>query len=267
MKSKKKYFEWGSKTYIMGILNVTPDSFSDGGMYTDFSAARRHALSMIEEGADFIDIGGESTRPDAIPVESVEEISRVLPVIKDLSEICDTTISIDTYHAKTALAAIEAGATLVNDVWGLRADPDMADVIAQHDVYVCIMHNRKTPDYNDFIDDVKRDLSFSIEIALKSKIKEENIIIDPGVGFGKTYENNISIMKNLDEFKKFGYPLLLGVSRKSIIGVTLKLPLNERIEGTIAVNVMGIIKGADIIRVHDIEPNRRAAIMTDRMVR
>ncbi|MHB1483614.1 MAG: dihydropteroate synthase [Saccharofermentanales bacterium] len=267
MENGKKIFEWGSRTYIMGILNMTPDSFSDGGRFADLGVARQHALAMVAQGADIIDVGGESTRPKATPVDPDEEIARVIPIISDLSGICETMISVDTYHAKTALAAIEAGATFVNDVWGLQADPDMADVIAAHDVYVCLMHNRKPPVYNDFIEDVKSDLSRSIELAIRSGIKEENIIIDPGIGFAKTYEQNIEVMKRLDEFKKFGYPLLLGVSRKSIIGMTLNLPLEERLEGTIAVNVMGIIKGADIIRVHDIEPNRRAAIMTDRMVR
>lgn len=251
----------------MGILNMTPDSFSDGGRFADLGAARQHAMEMAAQGADIIDVGGESTRPKATPVDPEEEMSRVIPIISDLSGKCETMISVDTYHARTALAAIKAGATFVNDVWGLQADPDMADVIAAHDVYACLMHNRKPPVYDDFIDDMKSDLSKSIELAIKSNIKDNNIIIDPGIGFAKTYEQNIEVMKRLDEFKKFGYPLLLGVSRKSIIGMTLNLPLEERLEGTIAVNVMGIIKGADIIRVHDIEPNRRAAIMTDRMVR
>jgi dihydropteroate synthase len=263
----EKYFEWGKRTYIMGILNRTPDSFSDGGRYLEIESATQHVMAMIHEGADIIDIGGESTRPNALPIDANEEIGRVVPLIEEISQKCNIPISIDTYHAKTAEAAIKAGASFVNDVWGLKADPDMAHVVAQYGVLVCLMHNRKSPDYENFLDEVKSDLYQSIELAISSGIKEKNIILDPGVGFGKTYEQNIQIMKSLEEFKQFGFPLLLGVSRKSIIGLTLDLPLDERIEGTIATNVLGIIKGADIIRVHDILQNKRAAAMIDRMVR
>lgn len=262
-----KTFEWGKRTYIMGILNKTPDSFSDGGKYADTDSAVGHVLSMISEGADIIDIGGESTRPGASPVDAGEERRRVVPLIAEISQMCDIAVSVDTYRAETAQAAILAGAGLLNDVWGLKADPEMAAVAAQYQVPVCVMHNKKQPDYQNLIDDVLLGLGESIEIALASGIKENNIIVDPGIGFGKTYEHNILIMKNLDAFKKLGYPLLIGVSRKSIVGLTLSLPVNERLEGTIALNVAGILKGADIIRVHDVEPNRRAAAMADRMVR
>lgn len=260
-------FEFGKKTYIMGILNRTPNSFSDGGKYTDIDQAVEHALKMVSEGADIIDIGGESTRPGALPVNENDEIDRVVPLIKEVLQKCDVPISVDTYHAKTAEAALKAGAHMVNDVWGLMVNPQMADVVAHYRVPVCIMHNRKTPEYENLIEDVLKDLSKSIELAVKSGIKGDNIIIDPGVGFGKTYEHNIIIMKNLEEFKKLGFPILLGVSRKSMIGLTLDLPVDERLEGTIAANIIGIMKGADIIRVHDVGQNRRAAIMADRIVR
>lgn len=251
----------------MGILNRTPDSFFDGGRYSEINSAVEHILSMILEGADIIDVGGESTRPDSVPIDVNEEIERVVPLIKEISQKCDIPISIDTYRAKTAEAAIKAGACLVNDVWGLKADPNMADVVAQYGVPICIMHNRKTPNYQNLIDDIKSDLSKSIEIALKSGIKDENIILDPGIGFGKTYENNIEIMNKIEKIKLMGFPLLLGISRKSIIGLTLDLPAEDRLEGTIAANVIGILKGVDIIRVHDVGQNKRAAIMADKIAK
>ncbi|MHB1154432.1 MAG: dihydropteroate synthase [Eubacteriales bacterium] len=267
MNINNKNFEWGKRTYIMGILNRTPDSFSDGGKYTDINGAIKHALTMVSEGADLIDVGGESTRPGALPVDVNHEIDRVVPLIKEISQKCDTPISVDTYRAKTAEVAIKAGAGMINDVWGLMADKQMANVVAQYQIPVCIMHNKKIPEYENLIEDVKRDLYVSIELAIKSGVKSENIIIDPGIGFGKTFEHNILIMKNLEQFKKLGFPLLLGVSRKSIIGLILNLPVDQRLEGTIATNIIGIMKGADIIRVHDVEQNKRAAIMTDKIVR
>jgi dihydropteroate synthase len=251
----------------MGILNRTPDSFSDGGDYFDLKDAENQIAKMIMQGADIIDIGGESTRPGASPVEPNEEIKRVVPLIKKISKNHNVPISIDTYRSKTALAAIEAGANMVNDVWGLKADPQMADVVAQFNIPVCIMHNKKSPEYKNIIDDVLNDFSKSIEFAIKKDIKDENIIIDPGIGFGKTYEHNIEILKNLEKFKKLGFPILLGISRKSMIGLTLDLPVEKRLEGTIAANAIGISKGADIIRVHDVEANKRAAIMTDKIMR
>ncbi|MCX7615053.1 MAG: dihydropteroate synthase [Clostridiales bacterium] len=267
MKINNKLFQWGKKTYIMGILNRTPDSFSDGGKYSDLDHAVKHVMTMVSDGADIIDIGGESTRPGSEPVNETEEMNRVVPLVLEISKHCSIPISIDTYHAKTAEAAIKAGAGLVNDVWGLKADPDMAHVAAQYDIPVCIMHNRKSADYQNLIEDMKRDLSESIEIALKSGIKTENIILDPGIGFSKTYEHNLKVMQSLEVFKEFHYPLLLGISRKSIIGLTLNLPIDERVEGTIALNTLGIMKGVDIIRVHDVKQNRRASVMTDRIVR
>jgi len=260
-------FEWGKRTYVMGILNRTPDSFSDGGKYTDLNGAIEHCLSMVADGADIIDIGGESTRPNAVTVDVDSEIERVVPLIKAVSQKINIPISVDTYNAKTAECAIKAGANMVNDVWGLMADNQMADVVAQYNVPVCIMHNKKTTEYENLIFDILKDLEKSIDLAIKSGIKNENIIIDPGVGFGKTYEQNIEVMKNLESFKTLGYSILLGISRKSIIGLTLDLEPSQRLEGTIALNTIGIMKGADIIRVHDVKQGKRSAIMTDRVVR
>ena len=267
MKIGGEVFTWGTRTYLMGILNATPDSFSDGGKYVDPETAAEHALSMLREGADIIDVGGESTRPGAAPVDTAEEIRRVVPLISRIAGQHGIPISIDTYHAKTAEEAIVAGAGLINDIWGLKADPEMASVAAQYGVPVCIMHNRKSPDYVNLIEDMKRDLDSSINIALKAGVKNRNIILDPGIGFGKTYEHNIVVLSHLEDFGTLGYPLLLGVSRKSVIGLTLNLPVEDRLEGTIAANVAGILKGADIIRVHDVRQNKRAAAMADALVR
>jgi dihydropteroate synthase len=251
----------------MGILNITPDSFSDGGRFIGLNDALVQAKKMVEDGVDIIDIGGESTRPGAEPVTYEQEVARIIPVIKELKQQNDIPISVDTYRASTAKAALSAGADMVNDVWGLKNDPDMAKVIAEHDVPVCIMHNSYTTEYESLMEDVLKGLGQSIEIALKSGIKEQNIIVDPGIGFGKTWEQNLDIMIELDKIKDFGYPLLLGTSRKSFIGRVLGLPVDERLEGTLATSVFGIIKGVDVLRVHDVMQNKRVAIMTDRMVR
>lgn len=260
-------FEWSKRAYIMGILNATPDSFSDGNQYVDPQNALLHALNMVKEGADIIDIGGESTRPGAKPVYQEEEIERIILIIQLLRQKSPIPISVDTYRAKTAEEAIKAGADFVNDIWGLKADPEMACVVAQYQVPVCLMHNRKIPDYENFIEDVIRDLEESIELALKKGVKDKNIMIDPGIGFGKTYEQNLKMMRNLSSLKTLGYPILLGTSRKSFIGLTLDLPVDQRLEGTIATTVAGIIQGANMIRVHDVLQNRRAAIMTERIYR
>lgn len=260
-------WQWGQRTYIMGILNVTPDSFSDGGIFDDPAQALKRAWRMAEEGADIIDVGGESTRPASLPVTAEQEMARIIPVIKMLKAELDIPISVDTYRAKTAEAAIKAGADMINDVWGLKADPDMAGVIAGHGVPVCIMHNSSSTEYRSLIDDIVAGLHQGIEVAHKAGVKDENIIIDPGIGFGKTWDQNIEVMARLERFKAMGYSLLLGASRKSFIGRVLDLPVNERLEGTLAVTVLGIAKGADVVRVHDVCQNRRAAIMADRMVR
>ncbi len=260
---------WGKHTYIMGILNATPDSFSDGGKYYDLDKALQHAKKMMADGADIIDIGGESTRPGSQAVEHEEEIRRVIPIIEKIvnNGETDIPISIDTYKARTAEAAITAGVNMINDIWGLKADPEMAGVVAGAKIPVCIMHNRKTADYDNLIDDMLCDLDESIEIGLKAGVKANNIIIDPGIGFGKTWEHSLTVMRNLEEFKKLGFPILLGTSRKSFIGMVLDLPVEDRLEGTISTTVTGIIKGVDVVRVHDVKENKRVAIMTDRMVR
>ncbi|NMM64733.1 dihydropteroate synthase [Clostridium sp. P21] len=267
MKIGKKNFEIGKRTYVMGILNVTPDSFSDGGKFNNIEKAVQHAKEMIEQGADIIDIGGESTRPNHISVSEEEELSRVVPAIKALVKEIDVPISVDTYKGKVAEEAVKAGAALINDVWGFKKDAYIAEVAAKYEVPCCLMHNRENKDYKNLMEDVLSDLKESIDIALKAGVKPENIILDPGIGFAKTYEQNLMVMNHLEDFKKFGYPLLLGTSRKSMIGNALNLPTEERVEGTVATTVIGIMKGYDFVRVHDIKENKRACIMTDAIVR
>lgn len=261
-------WEWGRKTYIMGILNVTPDSFSDGGNFDKEEAALKHALRMAKEGADIIDVGGESTRPGSSPVTAGEEIARVTGIIQLLSSELLLPVSIDTYRAKTAEAAIKAGATMINDIWGLKHDPEMASVAASCNVPVCIMHNRTTgTGYRNLIEDMLAELEESIEIAVNAGMKADKLIIDPGIGFAKTWEQNVEVMKHLEEFKRLGYPILLGASRKSFIGRILDLEVNSRLEGTLAVTAAGIMKGADIVRVHDVLENVRVSKMIDSIVR
>ncbi len=268
LKVGKDSWELGKQTYIMGILNVTPDSFSDGGSFFSMEAAIGQAELMAKDGAHIIDVGGESTRPGSKPVTGEEEIQRVVPVIEELSRKISLPISVDTYRAKTAEMALKAGAHMLNDIWGLKYDPDMAAVAAAFEVPICIMHNRTCgTEYRDLIADMLRELEESIKIALKAGIREENIIIDPGIGFAKTWEQNLQVMRRLDEFKCFGYPVLLGASRKSFIGKVLGLEINERLEGTLAVTAQGIAKGADIVRIHDVLQNVRVAKMMDSMTR
>ena len=265
--------DYGKKTYIMGILNVTPDSFSDGGDYTNIDIAVNHAKEMIELGADMIDLGGESTRPghiyvDVDYVDVDEELKRVIPVVKKLKEELDTPISVDTYKAKVADESLKLGVEMINDVWGLTKDKDMASVIAKHNAYVCIMHNQDDTEYDkDIMESIKEFLLESINIAIKAGIDKDKIVLDPGIGFGKTYEQNLEVLKRLGELKTLGYPILLGTSRKSVIGNTLDLPPQERVEGTIATTVLGIRDGVDIVRVHDVEKNLRAAKMADAIYR
>ncbi|GAA0078228.1 dihydropteroate synthase [Clostridium sp. CTA-5] len=268
MKIGNKEFKIGEKTYIMGILNFTPDSFSDGGKFNNIDVALNHVKKMIEDGADIIDIGGESTRPGHTVVEEDEEINRVIPIIKAIREKFNIPISIDTYKAKVAEKALEAGADLINDVWGFKKDKDMAIVAAKYNVPCCLMHNRDNKDYKNLIQDILNDLKESINLAKEAGVKDKNIILDPGIGFAKTYEQNIEVMNNLEKFKELGYPILLGTSRKSMIGLTLDLPVEERVEGTVATTVIGIMKDAcDFVRVHDVLENSRAAKMTDAIVR
>ncbi len=293
---------WGARTYVMAILNLTPDSFSGDGLAADAgdlaadvhdaadpSAGRvidravdRAALA-IAEGADILDVGGESTRPGARPVEVDEELARVVPVIRALRARFDVPISVDTSKAAVAVEGLDAGADLVNDVWGLRADPDLAGLVARRGVPVIIMHNRSAPadvavaervggfyaraDYADLIADVRRELRVSVEIARRAGIADARIILDPGIGFGKTPPQNLELLDRTDAIRALGFPMLVGPSRKSFIGLTLDLPPDDRVEGTAAAVAVAITRGADIVRVHDVRPMVRVARMTDAIVR
>ncbi|WP_394915665.1 dihydropteroate synthase [uncultured Robinsoniella sp.] len=263
MRIGNRDFDVDKHTYIMGILNVTPDSFSDGGKWNDEDAALKHAEEMIEEGADIIDIGGESTRPGYTLLSDEEEIARVVPVIQAVKSRFDVPVSIDTYKSHVARAALEAGADLVNDIWGLKYDQELAGVIAKYQVPCCLMHNRREADYQDFMKDMLQDLRETISIAKKAGIPDQNLILDPGVGFGKTYENNLETINRLEYMHELGYPILLGTSRKSVIGLTLDLPASERLEGTLATTVIGVMKKAAFVRVHDIRANARIIKMTE----
>jgi dihydropteroate synthase len=258
---------WGSKTYIMGILNITTDSFSGDGVGKDMEAALARAKRLVDEGADIIDIGGESTRPDSRPVTPEEEINRVLPVIKMLSSEVDVPISIDTYKSEVARRAIEAGANMINDVWGLRQDPELAHVAAEWGVPLIITANQRDMQYDNIMTAVVDSLVAGMNLALDAGVAWENIIIDPGIGFGKTLEGNIEVLRRLSELKSLGRPILLGTSRKSMIGLVLDLPADERLEGTAATVALGIANGADMIRVHDVLQMKRVAKMTDAIVR
>ncbi len=255
-------FDTKNGVYVMGILNVTPDSFSDGGLWTERDAALRQAGRMAEEGAAIIDIGGESTRPGHTPVSAEEEAARVLPVIEAVKRETGLPVSIDTYKAEVARAALEAGADMVNDIWGLRRDGgEMAALIAGTGAACCLMHNRERAEYADFMADMLSDLRETLAIADRAGIARSSIVLDPGIGFGKTYEQNLIAMNRLDELLAFGCPVLLAASRKSVIGLTLDLPADERLEGTIATTVAGVLRGAAFVRVHDVKENLRAARM------
>jgi dihydropteroate synthase len=279
-------FKWGERTYIMGILNVTPDSFSGDGVATNedvIAKAIAQAKQFVADGADIIDIGGESTRPGSIPVDAAEEMARVIPVIEAVRQAVDVVISIDSYRATVAEAALAAGANWLNDVWGARMDADMAKLAAQANCPIVLMHNRSKPKdavqekklggrfigvkYENLIADIKRELQESVEIVLNAGVSEAQIILDPGIGFGKTVEQNLQLLNQLDQFKTMGFPILIGPSRKSFIGYTLDLPPEQRIEGTAATVAIGIDRGADIVRVHDVQSMVRVARMTDVIVR
>lgn len=270
----KKYFECrdyklelGNKTYIMGILNVTPDSFSDGGRYLGYKTAVERAKEMIAEGADIIDIGGESTRPGYRAVEAEEELQRVMPVLQVLLTELEVPISIDTNKKVVAEAALKAGAHIINDIWGLQKDQSIAEVAAKYNAGVIIMHNKEDKVYDDLIKEIKTFLKNSVKIAKGAGISNNSIIIDPGIGFGKTFEHNLEVMKKFKELRELGLPLLLATSRKSFIGNILGLPTTERIEGTIATVALGIAAGADVVRVHDVKEIYRAIKVTDRIIR
>ncbi|MGF7184209.1 dihydropteroate synthase [Desulfitispora alkaliphila] len=257
----------GDRTLVMGILNVTPDSFSDGGKFHQVESALERAKQMVQEGADIIDVGGESTRPTASPVDLQEELHRVVPIVEALVSQLEVPISIDTYKSEVAERCAELGVHMINDVWGVNPDPKMAEVVAKSELPYIIMHNQQGTDYRDLMGDIFKSFRESIAKCLEAGVKKENIIIDPGIGFGKTYEQNLEVMYRLEEFKTLGYPLLLGTSRKSIVGKTLDLPADQRIEGTGATVTLGIAKGADIVRIHDVTEMARTVKMTDAIVR
>ncbi|PEI92245.1 dihydropteroate synthase [Bacillus pseudomycoides] len=254
------------KTLIMGILNVTPDSFSDGGNYDEVNAAVSHAREMVSNGADIIDIGGESTRPGFAKVSVEEELGRVIPMIQAVSREVKVPISIDTYKAEVAKQAIEAGAHVINDVWGAKAEPKIAEVAAHYNVPIILMHNRDNTNYRNLMADMIADLYESVKIAKGAGVPDENIVLDPGIGFAKTPEQNLEAMRNLEKLHVLGYPVLLATSRKSFIGHVLDLPVEERVEGTGASICLGIDKGCEMIRVHDVKEMARMAKMMDAMI-
>lgn len=260
-------FHVEENAYIMGILNVTPDSFSDGGSYTNLDLALERAEQMIKEGVDIIDIGGESTRPGYTMVSDQEEMDRVLPVVEKIKQYFDVPISLDTYKSKVAAAGIRAGADLINDIWGLKHDPELATLIADSGVACCLMHNRKNPEYNSFLEDVRDDLEETMDIAFWAGIRPDKIILDPGIGFAKNLEQNLAMINHLDLYLKWNVPILLGASRKSVIGNTLHLPVDQRLEGTIATTIVGRMKGASFFRVHDVLENKRALMMAEAILK
>lgn len=257
-----KEFKLNEKPYVMGILNVTPDSFSDGGTHNKFDDALYATEQMINDGADIIDVGGESTRPGYTLISDEEEIGRVVPVIEAIRERFDTVISLDTYKAGVAEAGIRAGADLINDIWGLKYDPKMAEVIAKGDVACCLMHNRDNSNYADFLTEWYDETAECVTLAKAAGITDDKIMLDPGVGFGKTYEQNLITIKYMDKLKTLDYPLLLGTSRKSVIGLTLDTPVTDRVLGTAVTTVFAVQQGYAFVRVHDIKANKQAIQMT-----
>ncbi|WP_302630146.1 dihydropteroate synthase [uncultured Eubacterium sp.] len=262
MKIGKYNFDLENDPIIMGILNVTPDSFSDGGKWDNIDAALKHTEDMIRDGAKIIDVGGESTRPGYTLISDEEEISRVVPVIEKIKENFDVPISLDTYKTNVARAGVEAGADMINDVWGLKwKDRDMADLVAKSKAAVCIMHNKDNISYSNYVEDVLAELKESIDIAHKAGVNDSQIVVDPGVGFGKDYEQNLLIIKYVDRLKELSYPVLLGTSRKSVIGLTLDVDKDNRMAGTVATTVIGYERGCSIFRVHDVKENYEALMM------
>ncbi len=263
MKIGDKNFNDLNKTYVFGILNATPDSFSDGGKYTKIDLALKHTQRMIKEGADIIDVGGESTRPGYEPVSIEQEIQRVCPIIEKIKAEFDVPISLDTQKSAVAKAGIQAGASLINDIWGLKKDKNMAKVIAKSKVSCCLVHNKSIASYQNLIFDVVMDLKESVEIALKKGIDKDKICIDPGIGFGKTVDQNLKLINNLELLKILKFPILLGASKKSFIGAALNLPLGERLEGTLATTALAVFKGISFVRVHDVKENVRIIRMLE----
>ena len=267
MQIGNRNFEIGNHTYIIGILNITPDSFSDGGCFNHMDSALFRVEEMIKEGADIIDIGGESTRPGYEKISEEEEIGRVVPVIEKIKEHFDVPLSLDTYKAKVATEGIKAGVDLINDIRGLKGDAGMAFVIADSKLPCCLMHNRSEAVYTDYIAEVVADLEETLTLAKNAGIASDRIILDPGIGFAKSYEQNLELLNRLEVLHSFGCPVLLGTSRKSVIGLTLDLPVEERVHGTVATTVLGVMKGCSFVRVHDIKANAEAIKMTEAILR
>ena len=263
MKIGNRDFTMKGHTYVMGILNITPDSFSDGGKYQEMDKALYRVEEMIGEGMDILDIGGESTRPGYISVSDEEEISRVIPIIEKIKSRFDIPISLDSYKAEVAKAGVKAGIDMINDISGLKSDLKLAEVIAESSLPCCLMHNRAEAVYDNYVEEVLWDLEATLEIAHKAGIHDDKIILDPGVGFGKTYEHNLEIIDRLEMLHSLGYPVMLGASRKSVIGTALDLPVEERVEGTIVTSVYAVLKGAAFVRVHDVKENVRAIKMAE----
>ena len=263
MRIGNRDFDTKHNTYIMGILNVTPDSFSDGGKFDNLDAALYHTEEMIREGADVVDIGGESTRPGHTVITEEEEIARVTPVIEAVKSRFDIPVSIDTYKGKVTEAALQAGADLVNDIWGFKHERKVAGLTAKYQAACCLMHNRHEAVYGNFLEELVADMEECVRIAREAGVPEEKIMLDPGVGFGKTYEMNLEAIHHVDVLHRLGLPILLGTSRKSVIGLTLDLPADQRVEGTLATTVIGVMKGCAFVRVHDIKENKRAIQMTE----
>ncbi|MCI6560615.1 MAG: dihydropteroate synthase [Ruminococcus sp.] len=267
MKIGNREFDVKNNCYIMGILNVTPDSFSDGGRWNDIERAKQHTADMINEGASIIDIGGESTRPGHVQISVQEEIDRVVPAIEMVKKNFDIPVSIDSYKSEVVEAALKAGADMVNDIWGLKYDRRIAELIVRYNVPCCLMHNREKAEYECFQRDMIQDIRDSLTIAKEAGIPDNKIILDPGIGFGKTYEQNLIAINNLEWLTELGYPVLLATSRKSVIGITLDLPADQRVEGTIVTTVTGVMKKAAFVRVHDVRENYRAILMTQAILR
>lgn len=267
LKTKKQTYDLNARTYIMGILNTTPDSFSDGGRFNSLDSAVEQAVKMEAEGADIIDIGGESTRPGHTPLSATEELERILPVIEAVEKNVSIPISVDTYKAETAKQVLKNGADIINDIWGAKFDPKMAEVVAEHDAPIILMHNRDNMNYTNLINDMKQDLQESVDIARSKGINKERIILDPGIGFAKTMQDNLFAMKHLEEFHELGYPILLGTSRKRFVGTILDEPVADKRDiGTGATTCLGITKGCQIIRVHNVKANVELRKMMDAML-
>ncbi|MDQ6877828.1 MAG: dihydropteroate synthase [Candidatus Dormibacteraeota bacterium] len=259
-------FEWGSRTYVMGVVNATPDSFSGDGIGADHAKAVAQAMRMVKEGADLLDVGGESTRPGHVPVSTAEEISRTEAVVRDLARESGVPVSIDTYKLEVAEAAVAAGSTVLNDIWGLTRSPALGELAARHGCALVLMHNQDGTDYSDdLMTEIKRFLRVAADRAVAAGVRRERVIIDPGIGFGKTAEHNWIVMRRLDELKELGLPILIGTSRKSFIGKLLDLPVTERLEGTAATVTAAVLRGVDIVRVHDVEAMTRVVRVADHM--